>query len=70
MPTLFLNAEDDPIYRPDLIPYKEFEGSSDHILLATTKKGGHVAHLTGNLLPRQWHPALFMEFLEFIEGAQ
>lgn len=54
VPTLFLNAEDDPCYNPELYPYKEFEGASDHIVLAMTKRGGHCCHLSGGLWPTQW----------------
>jgi predicted alpha/beta-fold hydrolase len=68
VPTLFLNAEDDPCYDRRLYPCKEFEGSSDHIALALTKRGGHCCYLTGGLLPVQWQPQLYVEFLEFLEN--
>lgn len=51
VPTIFLNAEDDPCYDGRLYPYKEFEGGCDYILLAMTKRGGHCGHLTGGLFP-------------------
>jgi predicted alpha/beta-fold hydrolase len=68
VPTIFLNAEDDPCFDGKLNPIKEFEGASDHILLAFTKRGGHCGHFTGGLIPQQWHPNLFLEFLEFLES--
>lgn len=51
VPTIFLNAEDDPCFDGKLNPIKEFEGASDHILLAFTKRGGHCGHFTGGLIP-------------------
>jgi len=46
-----LNAEDDPCFDGRLNPIKEFEGASDHIILAFTKRGGHCGHFTGGLVP-------------------
>lgn len=67
VPTLCLSAYDDPCFNPDLYPFKEFDGASDYVALAITKRGSHCCHLTGGLVPTQWHPSVFLEFLEFIE---
>lgn len=48
---MFLNAEDDPCFDGKLNPFKEFEGASDYILLAFTKRGGHCGHFTGGIVP-------------------
>ena len=61
LPTLFLNAEDDPCFNPELYPFKEIEGASDHLLVGYTKRGGHCGHFTTgkgtmSLVPQQWHP--------------
>ena len=45
VPTFFLNSSDDIIYGDDMITRKEFEGCSENVLLATTKRGGHCGYL-------------------------
>jgi len=49
IPTLFLNALDDPISAQDAIPYQKIK-SNPNCILATTERGGHVAWIDG-LLP-------------------
>lgn len=68
VPTLFLNAEDDPCINPTLYAFKEFEVASDYVILAMTKRGGHCGYFTGGLMPKQWHPTLFLEFYQFLES--
>ena len=43
VPLLALNAEDDPIVTAAALPLKAAEQSSS-VVLATIRKGGHVAH--------------------------
>ena len=42
MPLLLMTALDDPIVPPRCVPYQEVEESS-HVILMTTKWGGHVS---------------------------
>ena len=51
VPTMFLNAWDDPCYDKRLYPFKEFENGNDNLLLAMTKAGGHCCFFTGSLIP-------------------
>lgn len=48
---MFMNADDDPCFDGKLNPFKEFEGTSDYILLAYTKRGGHCGYFTGKIIP-------------------
>ena len=50
IPTLYLNALDDPCISQDLIPYSEIK-KNPNLLLATTKRGGHCSHFTGGIIP-------------------
>lgn len=68
VPTFFLNGKDDPCINKELYPFKEFE-NNDLVITAMTEKGGHCSHFTGSFIrPYQWFPALYMEFLEFLEN--
>mmetsp|Transcript_5712 Transcript_5712/g.4343 ORF Transcript_5712/g.4343 Transcript_5712/m.4343 type:complete len:122 (+) Transcript_5712:846-1211(+) len=49
-PLLLISAEDDPLCGRDVIP---FEQKSSHVLLAVTKRGGHVMGYEGAILPRK-----------------
>jgi predicted alpha/beta-fold hydrolase len=49
IPTLFLNASDDPISSQDAIPTQKIK-NNPNCILATTERGGHVAWIDG-LLP-------------------
>ena len=42
IPTLFINALDDPISKKSAIPFEAFQ-RNPNIILATTERGGHVA---------------------------
>ena len=66
IPTLFFNALDDPCINAETYPYKEYE-SNDLVMAIFTNRGGHCSHITGNFRPIQWFPALFLEFLDFVE---
>lgn len=65
-PTMFISTYDDPIIRPDLYPFKEFEGNPN-VIGAFTKRGGHCGHISGGLMPYQWFPQPILEFLNFME---
>ncbi|KAJ2453375.1 hypothetical protein GGF42_003819 [Coemansia sp. RSA 2424] len=56
IPVLFLNALDDPICTPSLIPFDKFL-NNPWLLLALTRHGGHIGYM-GNLWPTSWieHP--------------
>ena len=50
VPTLFLSAEDDPIFGAGIIPV---DHQNDKILLAVTKTGGHICYFEGALVPHR-----------------
>jgi predicted alpha/beta-fold hydrolase len=45
VPVVFVNALDDPLVPPQLIPFDEFN-KNDKITLVTTDTGGHVAWIS------------------------
>ena len=55
IPLFGFGAHDDVILCPSIIPVDEIEQSSQPIMVATSHKGGHVCHLTGNLVPSCWY---------------
>lgn len=63
IPVLALNSLDDPIVNSECIPFEEFR-SNPHLVLATTRVGGHLGWFTGNNLPQRWFPKPAFEFLE------
>jgi uncharacterized protein len=46
VPTLAISALDDPVVTKDCIPYEKFE-SNPYLLLAVTKRGGHLGWFQG-----------------------
>lgn len=64
VPTLFLNALDDPIFDKIAIPYQEFL-QNDNIMLATTHGGGHIGYLKGIMKIEQWFTEPLFEFLKY-----
>jgi len=54
-PLFGFGAHDDVVFCSSTIPVNEIEQSSQPIMVATSHKGGHVCHLTGNVLPKCWY---------------
>ena len=67
-PVFAFGAHDDLMLPSDMIPKDEIERSSQPFMVATSHKGGHVCHITGNVMPECWYPIPCAEFLLFIEG--
>ena len=63
-PTMFLNAQDDPIFDKVVIPYEEFL-ENDNLLLATTRGGGHIGFLKGIMNIEQWFTVPIFEYFSF-----
>lgn len=61
IPTLFLNALDDPICIPSLIPFDKLQ-NNPYTLLAITNHGGHIGYM-GTTWPRSWIEHPVSEFL-------
>ncbi|KAI8918215.1 Alpha/Beta hydrolase protein [Powellomyces hirtus] len=62
IPMLLLTALDDPIVDPEILPIIEVK-NNPHLLMATTKHGGHIGWYEGALNPRRWIPKPLGEFL-------
>lgn len=62
IPTLILNAADDPILGPECYPYQEAQ-SNDCIILEVTSRGGHVGFMHRPNQPEYWHERRTVEFL-------
>lgn len=45
-PTLAINSLDDPVVTPECVPHEEFK-SNPYLVLAETKRGGHIGWFTG-----------------------
>ncbi|KAJ1679694.1 hypothetical protein EV182_001526 [Spiromyces aspiralis] len=60
-PLLCVNALDDPISPAAAIPFDEIK-DNPHVVLATTKYGGHLGWFTGTTSPMPWYPQPFAEF--------
>lgn len=54
VPTLALNAEDDPFQPGDSIPYQGAQTSS-HVAILTTKYGGHIGFMEGTIPSRYFY---------------
>lgn len=67
-PTLCLNALDDPIVPDKVIPYSQL-AANPHIILATTKFGGHLGWFQNRLFPRRWFAPPVAEFLAALARA-
>lgn len=63
IPTLILNAKDDPILGPGCFPYEEAEGNSN-LFLEVTEKGGHMGFITFGRNGEFWHETRVAEFAE------
>jgi predicted alpha/beta-fold hydrolase len=63
IPTLLINAQDDPFLTPSCFPFKEAEANK-YFHLETPKKGGHVGFVSSNLLGGiYWHEKRALAFL-------
>jgi predicted alpha/beta-fold hydrolase len=64
IPTLLLNALDDPLIAPELIPY-HIARENKNIILATTAHGGHISWAEGYFLPNRvhWHERVAFEYI-------
>ena len=63
IPTLIINARDDPILGRDCFPYKEAGGSS-LIYLEVPDNGGHLGFITFGNNGEYWHETRTVEFAE------
>lgn len=64
VPTLILNALDDPIVHHDCIPYKE-AAKNPYLVLSTTSLGGHIGWFQpGNKL---WYPPVISKFFKTLD---
>lgn len=45
-PTLAISSLDDPVVTPECVPHEEFK-SNPYLILAETKRGGHIGWFTG-----------------------
>jgi len=63
IPTLILNAKDDPILGPGCFPYEEAERNSS-LFLEVTEKGGHMGFITFGCNGEFWHETRVAEFAE------
>ena len=64
VPTLLIQAQDDPFMTPAVIP--DVSELSSSVLLESTQAGGHVGFITGNnpLQPQYWLEQRIPEFLQ------
>lgn len=63
IPTLILNAKDDPILGPGCFPYEEASNNSN-LFLEVTEKGGHMGFITFGRNGEFWHETRTAEFAE------
>jgi len=63
VPTLIMNARDDPLLGPDSIAYKECR-ANPNVLLAVTEKGGHLGYFENAISSKQWFTKPVFEFFE------
>jgi len=70
VPTLALNAEDDPFQPGDSIPYIGAQNSS-HMAIMTTKYGGHIGFMEGTIPSRYFYSdRVFSQYLQAIINNQ
>lgn len=65
IPLLLINAVDDPLVIPDLIPY-HLPPMNENIVLITTKHGGHLGWIEGSVFPQlvHWHERVSIELIQ------
>jgi predicted alpha/beta-fold hydrolase len=62
VPTLLVNALDDPFLASPCYPYREAQ-DNPHLFLETPKTGGHVGFVTFNRQGEYWSEYRAVEFL-------
>ena len=62
IPTLLVNAADDPFLGPECFP-REAISSHPHVYLEVPRFGGHVGFISTNSKKRYWHETRTVEFL-------
>jgi len=69
VPTLALNALDDPFQPGDSIPF-ESAASSSHVAILATQHGGHIGFMEG-ALPTRYHYSdrVFSQYLKAVFDA-
>ncbi|KAJ3283329.1 hypothetical protein HDU79_009167 [Rhizoclosmatium sp. JEL0117] len=65
VPSLFLSDLNDPIVGPPAIPVRDVL-ANPYIVLACTKRGGHLGWWEGLVQPRRWYPVPILEFVDLI----
>lgn len=65
VPFFFLSAKDDPFFGHRVIP---IDKCYDHIMIGTTRTGGHVGYFEGRVVPTQWWTKPSAEFLNFFRN--
>jgi uncharacterized protein len=68
VPTLLLNARDDPFLTLESFPYGEAEGNPD-LFFEAAKWGGHVGFIDSARNIRPWYESRCVEFLEAVGSA-
>ena len=69
VPTLLLNARDDPVIHPSLLEYPINAAATNPALIAAiTKRGGHLGWITG-WAPSSWYEAAIFEYLGAVVDA-
>ncbi len=63
IPTLILNAKDDPILGPDCFPYEEAMNSSK-LFLEVPERGGHMGFITFSRDREYWHETRAVQFAD------
>jgi predicted alpha/beta-fold hydrolase len=66
VPTLLLNALDDPFLGPECFPRKEAH-ESDFLFLETPRHGGHVGFLEGLRSPGRWSEGRGIDFFRWAD---
>lgn len=68
VPTLLLNAKNDPFLTPESFPFEEAE-RSESLFFEASDSGGHVGFLDFAKGMTPWHEARVVRFLQTITGA-
>jgi len=71
VPTLILNALDDPIIPEFIIePMYEMTSKNEHLIIVTTKFGGHLGFHEGGFVPRRttWMDRFVFQFFESVNS--
>jgi predicted alpha/beta-fold hydrolase len=63
LPTLLINAQNDPILSPNCFPY-DLARQSPNLYLETPQEGGHLGFLSQSLHHRSWSEERAIHFLE------